>query len=137
MSEESCTIIVNQAGTMAASSDARTLSSKLTGGIAGLATVTSRKRSQNPGARYRLTLDAPSAFTSMPVGGDAGVTFATRFSGISISRGRNFTERDGNSSVRLRRRGTSVTQITAHLIANRPDSFPGGSYSAVATLRCE
>lgn len=137
MQQESCIIVVDQFGTMTTSTDMLTLSSKEAGGVGGLATVTSRKLRQNPGPRFSVTLEAPSTFTSMPVGGDAGVTFQARFSGVNISRGRNFAERNGNRRIRLRRRGTSITQITAHLIATRSTPFPGGTYSAEATLRCE
>lgn len=137
MGQERCTIMVTQPGTLTSSTDLLTLSSKEAGGVGGIATVTSVKLRTNPGPRFQVTLEAPTGFTSMPTGGDTGVTFSTRFSGVNISRGRNFAERNGNRPVRLRRRGTSVTQITAHLIATRPDPFPSGSYSAEATLRCE
>ncbi len=137
MQQESCIIVVNSAGTMTTSADTLTLSSKEAGGVGGIATITSRKRRQNPGPRFGATLEAPSTFTSMPVGGDTGVTFLARFSGVNISRGRNFAERNGNRRIRFRRRGTAITEITAHLIATRPTPFPGGAYSAEATLRCE
>ena len=140
VSAESCVIQVIQNGTMTANPSSTVLSSKNAGGIGARAIVTSRKRGRgnNPGPRFRVTLEAPFSFSGAPVGGNTNVNFTTRFSGISISRGKNFAERNGTNSVRLRRHGTSVTEITGHLIATKTTgAFPSGSYSGQATLRCE
>ncbi len=138
ISTEYCQIVINQSGVMTTNVGETVLSSKETGGSGGIATVTARRMRPSGIARFSVTLEAPTTFTSMPVGGDTGVTFATRFSGVSIYRGRNFNERRGNRRVRLRRNGDSITEITGHLIATRTGlTFPAGTYDAVATLRCE
>ena len=141
LSQETCEIVVNSAGVMTTNAGETVLSSQEAGGQGGVATVTSRKLTGNPpglGPRFSVTFEAPSTFTTMPVGGDTGVTFEARFSGVSISRGRNFNNRLGSRPIRLRRRGVSITEITGDLIATRTGStFPAGTYSAIGTLRCE
>ena len=138
---ESCEIVVHSSGVMTTNAGETVLSSQEAGGSGGVATVTSRKLTGNPpglGPAFWVSFEAPTGFSTMPVGGDTGVTFETRFSGVSISRGRNFTNRRGDRPRRLRRRGVSITQITGDLIARRTGSpFPSGAYSAVGILRCE
>lgn len=141
LNQESCEIVVNSSGIMTTNAGETVLSSREAGGQGGVATVTSRKLTGNPpglGPVFWVSFEAPSTFTSMPVGGDVGVTFEARFSGRSISRGRNFNNRAGTNPRRLRRRGVSITEITGDLIATRTgSSYPPGSYSAIGVLRCE
>lgn len=138
---EICIVEVINAGTLAPRLNFRRLSSKEAGGSAGMAIVTSRKfgAGSGAGARFRVSLDEPTSFDSAPVGGNDNVVFRTRFSGTSISNGRNFGERRGTRSVGLPRLGTTITQIDAHLIARKTGGniFEAGDYSATAVLRCE
>lgn len=124
-----CTIVVRGGGSMTQSGGGDQLSSKNTGGNYGVADVYSWRN-------YDISLDAPSFFTSRPVGGDDNVTFSASFSGTSIFRGRAFADQPGSTSVQLAR-GLSITRIHAHLTASRPDAFPSGNYSAYTILRCE
>ncbi len=125
-----CIIVVLSDGTLAPNAAGTQLSSKNPGGVGGTANVFSF-------TNYRLWLDPPTFFTLMPPGfDDSGVAFSTLFSGTSIFRGRNFTDRRGTSPTRLRR-GFSITRITADLIADNPFAFSTGNYASYATLRCE
>lgn len=124
-----CVITLIQSGQLGVSTDMRQLSSKLAGGLPGIAEIASLRN-------YWISVDGPSLFLTAPSGGSSGVNFTTTYSGTNISRGRNFVERPGNSAVRLRG-GYSVTRVNIDLVANRPDNFPGGEYTALTTVRCE
>lgn len=124
-----CIIVVRGGGTMTQSASGDQLSSKNSGGNYGVADVYSWWN-------YDISLDAPSFFTNRPAGGDDNVTFSASFSGTSIFRGRNFADQPGSTSVELAR-GPSVTRVHAHIMADRPDAFPSGNYSAYTILRCE
>jgi hypothetical protein len=125
----SCVITLIQSGELGVSPDMRQLSSKLAGGRPGIADITSRRN-------YFISVDGPSFFMTAPAGGNNGVTFTTTYSGTDISRGRNFAEQPGSQAVRLRG-NVSTTRVNIHLVANRPDNFPGGDYSALTVVRCE
>lgn len=125
-----CTINVLQDGTLGLSADGRVLSSKLTGGVGGVATVTSTRP-------YDVTADVVPFFTNFPSGGNLDTTFEARFSGRDIFRGRNFAERSGTNPVRTRG-GVSITEVTVQLIATRIGSdFPAGNYTGEVIVRCE
>ncbi len=125
-----CIIIVLSDGTLAPNPTGTQLSSKNPGGVGGIARVISF-------TNYRIWLDAPAFFLSSPPGFDgSGVAFSTLFSGTSIFRGRNFTDRPGTNPRRLRR-GFSITEITADLIADNTGPYSTGNYTSYATLRCE
>jgi type 1 fimbria pilin len=125
----SCVITLVRNGQMAPSTDLRQLSSKLAGGMSGVADITSLRS-------YDVSVDAPSFFITAPGTGNNGVAFATTFSGTSIYRGVAFAEQPGGQKVRLNN-GYSVTRVNVHLAANRPTSFPAGNYAAITTVRCE
>lgn len=125
----SCVVVVQSGGTLTTNANGTQLSSKNAGGQAGIADVYSI-------SRYRISVDAPPFFLVSPPGGNDNVTFSATFSGRSLYRGRNFNERSGTRSVRLRR-GYSVTRVTANVVADRTQAFPAGTYQTVAILRCE
>lgn len=141
MSGESCIIELLQDGTFGTSTNLRLLDSRRFGGIGAEILVTSRKRSTGaaPGPRFRITLEPPTAFTAAPAGGDDNVDWRTWFSGTNVSNGINFNRRNGVNGRRLPRAGTSITQVTGHLRARKPNgqTFPAGNYSAEAIFRCE
>lgn len=124
-----CVVIVRQGGTLIPNVDATQMSSKLPGGNSGIADIYSLWR-------YNISVSAPSFFDSRPLGGDDGVTFTALYSAQSIYRGRTFAEQSGDIQERLRV-GFSVTRVNVNLIADRPDSFPAGNYSAHTVVRCE
>ncbi len=124
-----CAIVVGAPGTITPNADSTKLSSKNAGGQQGVADIYSIRR-------YRISVSSPDFFTNAPSGGNDTTTFTTTFSGESLYRGRDFAERPGDNSVRLRR-GYSITRVYVDLEAERPDSFPSGDYTAVTIVRCE
>lgn len=121
-----CQIMVTQPGALSPSFTGNKLSSKLPGGHPGFANVTATRSS------YKVVVDAPMAFTTMPGNGGDGVRFRASYSATGDT---NFGRtRDG--VARKIKRGH--TRIKTHLVAKRQgSSFPHGQYSAQITLRCE
>lgn len=125
----SCAIVVGAPGTITPNSDSTQLSSKNAGGKQGVADIYSIRR-------YDISVSSPDFFTNAPPDGNTNTTFTTTFSGESLYRGRSFSERPGDSPVRLRN-GYSITRVYVDLEADRADSFPAGDYTAVTIVRCE
>lgn len=125
-----CTIVVQRDGLLGLSGDKKVLSSKLAGGLSGIADVFS-------GGNYSLTAESTPGFTTAPSGGNSNTTFSSLFSGIDIFRGRTFSERNGTNPIHLRG-GISITRVNVHLVATRTGSdFPGGDYTGSVVVRCE
>lgn len=122
----SCTIIVVNGGSIRPNIENNVLSSKEAGAYAGTAIV---KTTRN---RFRVQIQTPLGFTSMPPNGTDSVIFASTFSGQGAT---NFSERPGENSKRLKR---GQTRINAHFLAKKTTgAFEAGHYSGVLTLRCE
>jgi hypothetical protein len=125
-----CAIIVNRDGDFGVSADKKVMSSKLPGGMSGIAEVHS-------GRNYFISAGTYDFFTSSPSGGSDDTVFEPRFSGEDILRGRTFAERPGSSAVRLRG-NFSITRLNLHLTATRSgSSFPSGGYVGTVVVRCE
>lgn len=124
-----CAIVVGAPGAITPNPDGTKLSSKNAGGQQGVADVYSIWH-------YDISVSSPDFFTNAPAGGNDNTTFTTTFSGESLYRGRTFSERPGDSPVRLRN-GYSITRVHVDLEAGRNDSFPSGDYTAVTIVRCE
>ena len=123
-----CQIIVStpEGGTLAASPDLVELSSRQVGGDPGTAEV----RATN--AAFSISIDSPAGFTSMPVGGDTGVTLSSTYSGAGAT---VFADQPGTTAVNMKK---GLTIVSTHFIASRVgDTFPEGSYAGELTLRCE
>jgi type 1 fimbria pilin len=128
-SDNACVITLIQNGAMVVDPTSTQMSSKVAGGVAGIAEISSLRN-------YWISVSSPTFFQSSPSGGSDGVTFTTTFSGQNIYRGRTFSERPGSNAVRLRN-GFSITRVNVHVVANRLDAFPSGDYTAVTIVRCE
>jgi type 1 fimbria pilin len=124
-----CVVVLGRQGQLGVSPDFRQLSSKTPGGFSGVADIYSL-------FRYQISVDGPTFFMTAPVGGNNGVAFTTTYSGSSVLGGVSFPEQPGNQQVRLNA-GFTITRVNIHLVANRPDAFPSGNYTAVTTVRCE
>ena len=125
-----CTIVVLQDGTLATNPTGNQLSSLLANGTSGIAEVTAKRQ-------YEISVDAPTSFSSGPQGAGNNVTYTTYFSGTALDkRGLNFPMREGSDPVTTATL-QSRTQITVDLVADRPDHFPAGNYTAYTTIRCE
>lgn len=126
----SCAINVINNGRFGIRPDLRQLSSKLAGGLAATAEIVST-------TNYRVSAIPAPGLAAFPVGGNAGVTLTSTFSGQNIVNGRTFADRAGNRAVRLRN-GLGRTRLTVHMLATRAGSaFPSGYYQGVVTIRCE
>ncbi|MGI9350249.1 MAG: hypothetical protein ACR2O3_01695 [Rhizobiaceae bacterium] len=126
-SNQSCTILVTEPGTLGSSIENLEMNSKLLGGRPGGAQVSTTN------ASYTLSVDPPLGFSTSPPNGSSNVNMTASFLGTGVT---NFSETPGNISIRLRR---GLTVVKTHLSATRTDSnpFPAGFYSATVTLRCE
>lgn len=124
-----CIIFVTQSGALVPNVDATQLSSKLPGGVAGKAEIWSFRK-------YDISVSSPTYFNTYPTGGDVGVNFTTTFSGQSLRKGKTFDEQSGDIPVSTRNR-FGRTQVTVNLVADKPDGFPAGDYSAQTVVRCE
>lgn len=134
-SASSCTVIVNNNGTLGVSGNVRQLSSKIAGGTPGRATILQR-------GIYDVTATTLPNFSVGPVGADTGVTRQVRFSGVAtnIATGFSITIPEMNGSPGFRVISTNINSrvnLNLHFIADRPTSFPSGPYQATVILRCE
>lgn len=124
-----CVIYLGQTGELGQTADATMLSSKIAGGRPATAQITSL-------SRYWISVDGPTFFRNQPSGGSDNATFTITYSAQSVFRGLNFGEIPGSTQRRLNN-GYSVTNVTIHLVAEKPDGFPAGNYMALTTVRCE
>ncbi len=120
-----CMVVVGNPGTMAAAIGNASLSSKVAGGYAGTADITTTN------ASYRASIVAPAGFINSP--NLAGpVTFSADFSGSGAT---NFFNVPSLTEVKLK---NGVTSIKADLTAKIQGTvFSAGTYQAELTLRCE
>jgi hypothetical protein len=125
-----CVITVINDGRFAIRPDLRQLSSKLSGGLAAVAEITSTRN-------FRVTAIPTPTLSAFPTGGNTGVTLTSTFSGRSIVNGRTFADRAGTRAIRMRS-GLGRTRLTVHMLATRTGSaFPSGYYQGTVVIRCE
>lgn len=121
--QNTCSITVNDAGTLTANVGQTQLSSENAGGSAGTATIVTTS------AAYAVSVNAPTAFDSNPTGGAAS-SFAAKYSTTGASTYSNQTTANPLA--------TGTTNVSVHLAANKATgSFPTGLYAATVVLRCE
>ncbi len=125
-----CSITVRQNGRFGVSADYKTLSSKIAGGLDGIADVLAF-------GTYNVSATTFPTFTASPTGGTTGTSIQSFFSGTSLLLGLNFAERPGTNPIALPS-GLSYTRISTHLVATRTGSaFPTGYYQGIVVVRCE
>ena len=123
----SCQITIRNNGNLGVSSDLKTLSSKIAGGVN--ASVDLRTTGV-----YKLSVDTPSVFAVSPLGGDTGVTRTASFSGYDLNSSASFAERTSP----IYASGTNMrTRMTIYFVASRPTMYPSGHYEALTIVRCE
>lgn len=118
-----CVITIVDAGIMKGNVGLTQLSSENAGGQAGLATVATTS------AAYSVNVNAPTAFSTFPVGG-AATSFAAKYSttGASV-----YTNQTAANPLAI---GTTNVQVNLAAI-KATGSFPTGTYAATVVLRCE
>src|SRR5690606_16174623 len=119
-----CTHSVNSNGTMVASSDLQTLSSKLAGGSPASLTLSTT-------GGVDLSLDPVTAVTA-PAG---TVTTTTWTPTYSTSGAHTIAETGGTTS--LTSPGTSTVSVDLVGAKSGSDRFAAGNYQATVTVRCE
>jgi hypothetical protein len=119
-----CTLSVDANGTLAASVDLQTLSSKLGGGSAGSITLSTT-------GGVDLSVDPVTVVTVPP----ADVT-ATTWTPTYSAAGAHAIAETGSATT-LNDPGTST--VTVHLVGTKAGSnrFAAGNYQATVTVRCE
>lgn len=121
-----CVITVDSPGTLGISGDFTVLSSDLSGGIAGRASVLAT------GAGYSLSTTAPAAFSSAPPTGNAHVTFASKYTTTGAT---SVTNIPGPTLTPL---STGLTMASVDLTATKSMGiFAVGTYIADVTITCE
>ena len=121
--QNTCVIAVTDAGQMTANVGQTQLSSTNAGGSPGKATIVSTS------SAYKVSLDTPTAFTTMPTGGAAS-SFAASYSTTGAT---TLTNQSVQNPL-----ATGTTNVTVNLSATKATgSFPTGLYAATVVLRCE
>lgn len=125
-----CMINVLQTpGTMTSNPGLTRLSSKLPGGLPGMADVRTTNGS------YDLSIDQPITFTAMPTGGDTNTVFTATMTGLSFSGSGSGTFGETTAKTSLKK---GLTTVMVHLTVDKTiGTFPAGNYTSVVTLRCE
>lgn len=121
--QNTCAITVDNAGTLTTNVGQTQLSSENAGGAAGAATIVTTS------AAYQVSVNAPTAFDTMPAGGAAS-SFSAKYSTTGASTYSNQTVANPLA--------TGTTNVQVHMAANKATgSFPTGLYAATVVLRCE
>ncbi len=131
----SCTITVQNAGTLAISPTLNLLGSDQPGGASAVVTVKPSSLGcaglpvLDPLVCFGMSAPPPAAFLSEPAGGGTSVGFASTYAingGLPI----------GGAATTLLANGTHTVAIG--LTATRSSGiFPAGTYQAQVTVRCE
>ncbi len=125
-SKQSCTIIINERGTMRPNPGASVLSSSTPGAKPGEAVVIATNSS------YSVSVDAPLGFSIQPSGGSNNTRFEASMSAHGAT---NFFSVPSGVEQRIKR---GQTDVTVNIKATRQGgSFPAGQYAATVVLRCE
>ena len=80
---------------------------------------------------FTVTVDAPTAFSTLPTGGDTGATVAAFFSATGAT---SATDVEDDTATAL---GLGTTTLAVGATVDRASGvFPAGSYSLPVTVRC-
>lgn len=117
-----CVINVGPAGALGVSSDFKTLSSSISGGNAGAATVTST------GNGFNVSVTAPTSFGTKPAADTSSNTFAASY---KVDTGSSLTAASSLSH------GEHAIAVDMSATKSGSDVFEHGTYAATVVLRCE
>ncbi len=121
-----CIVAVSTPGTITPNASYTSMSSENPGGGRGLALVTTTS------LNFDLAIDAPTTFTSMPVGGDSGVSYDALVSATGVT---SLTDVVAGALSSL---GLGVTNLQVGVTATKGAGvFPAGAYQIPVTIRCE
>lgn len=119
-----CTLAVNSNGTMVASADLGTLSSKLAGGSPASLTLSTT-------GGVDLSVDPVTAVT-VPAGDVTATTWTPTYSASGAH-----TVAETGATTALAAPGTSTVSVNLVGAKSGSDRFAAGSYQATVTVRCE
>lgn len=120
-----CTITVGAPGGLGVSGDFQTLSSSISGGAAGSATIAAT------GNGFEISVDAPTL--TKPT---ADTTSETLTSSYSTSGATSVSGSDSSAANGLNHGNTSVT-VNMSAVKGGSDVFEAGTYTGTVVLRCE
>jgi len=119
-----CTLAVNSNGTMVASADLGTLSSKLAGGSAAALTLSTT-------GGVDLSVD-PVTMVTVPAGDVTATTWTPTYSASGAH-----TVAETGTTTALATPGISTVSVNLVGAKGGSDRFAAGSYQATVTVRCE
>ncbi|MEM1378611.1 MAG: hypothetical protein AAGG69_14605 [Pseudomonadota bacterium] len=124
--QQSCGIIVQQDGRMAASADTTVLSTSISGGEPARVAV------DTTNSQYALFVDTPLGFAVAPANGSVNTNFLATYSGRGAT---EFLSKQAGIETRLK---NGRTNLEIDFEARKLNgSFPSGNYRAGVTVRCE
>lgn len=126
-----CTITVNNGGTMVADAGFQNLGSTIGAGVNGDADIVAT------GNTFQISIDAPSAFTTQPAADTTGETFLASYVATGDTSASGSAAGGSNSGASTLSQGS--TNVDVDLVASKggTDVFEAGTYSATVVLRCE
>lgn len=119
-----CTLSVNSSGTMVATADLQTLSSKIAGGSPASLTLSTT-------GGVNLSVD-PVTVVSVPAGDLTATTWTPTYSSSGAH-----TIAETGSATTLTDPGTSTISVDLVGTKSGSDRFAAGNYQATVTVRCE
>ncbi|MBE7186204.1 MAG: hypothetical protein INR68_17560 [Methylobacterium mesophilicum] len=120
-----CSITVGAPGVLDVGANGTTLSSSSGLGTPATALVVST------GSNYQLSVTNPSSFSLAPSGGNAGVTFDTKYSVTGVTSALNVAA-GGSTLLNI-----GTTNLSVSLTATKATVFPSGLYTAQTVVTCE
>lgn len=120
-----CTITVGAPGVLDASANGQTLSSSSGLGTPATAVILAT------GTNYQVSVANPSSFTLAPSGGNAGVSFDTKYSVTGVTNVLNVAA-GGSTLLNI-----GINNLSVSLTATKPAAFPAGTYTAQTVVTCE
>lgn len=126
-----CTITVNNGGTLVADGAFQTLGSTVGAGVAGDADIVAT------GNTFQVSIDTPSAFDSQPPADTTAETFNASFNTSGATSTSGSAAGGANSGGSTLTAGTTNVDVDLTASKGGSDVFEAGAYQATVVLRCE
>ncbi|WP_367718663.1 hypothetical protein AB2N04_10235 [Nitratireductor sp. GISD-1A_MAKvit] len=121
-----CEILVQKSGQMGVTPDLATLSSEITPGNRGIASV----RASTAG--FSITANPPKAFNTSPAGGGDSVEFSTLY---TLTGATNTTDQAGTTPTKM---DIGISQMEVGLVAKKTSGiYLHGDYTAEVVVLCD
>ena len=126
-----CTITVNNGGTMVSDASFQTLASNIGAGVNGDADIVAT------GNTFQISIDAPNAFDSQPASDTTAETFNASYTTSGANSHSGSAAGGSNSGTNTLAMGTTNVDIDLSASKGGSDVFEAGAYQATVVLRCE